>query len=254
MLVSNKITYQIEQKVLLQPTSASFLPGQIYGIIGHNGSGKSTYLKLLAKQLAGSTGQVLVNGRSLSALSARQLARQISYLPQYLPSDVNLTVAELVQLGRFAWQSWLGHPSQQDSDRVNWALKQTQTLSFSARKLDALSGGERQRVWLAMCLAQQSQYLLLDEPLSALDINHQIDVMQLLHALAKTQQIGIIVVIHDINLASEFCDTILAFKGGQLQYNLPAQQLLDSTILHDIYAVDFTIVPHPNRPYQVALV
>lgn len=253
MLISHDAEYQIQNKQILKPTSATFQQGYVYGIVGHNGSGKSTFLKLLAKQLTPTKGSIAIEGKNLASFSHKKLARQLSYLPQYLPTHINLTAEELVKLGRFAWKGLISQYNQDDQTIIAESLQQTDTMQFKDRVLDSLSGGERQRVWLAMCLAQKSHYLLLDEPLSALDINHQIEVMKLLKSLAVTHNIGVIVVLHDINLASEFCDHILAFKQSQLVYNLPARDIINSAILQDIYEMTFTIVSHPTKNYPVAL-
>lgn len=253
MLVADEITYAAGGKQILFPTSATFEQGQLYGIIGHNGSGKSTFVKLLAKQQASTTGSIFVDDILISQYRTKQLARKISYLPQYLPADIHLTVAELVKLGRFPWKGSLKRFNDDDARIIHDALEQTQTLVYQNQFLQFLSGGERQRVWLAMCLAQQSRYLILDEPLSALDIHHQIEVMKLLQSLAHEQNIAIIIVIHDINLASEFCDSILAFKQGRLIYNQPAKDFIQTNTLRDIYDVNFTIVDHPLRHHPVAL-
>ncbi|WP_392562422.1 ABC transporter ATP-binding protein [Orbus sturtevantii] len=253
MLIADKITYAVGEKQILFPTSATFEPGQLYGIIGHNGSGKSTFVKLLARQQPCSTGSVFVDSKLINHYKTKQLARKISYLPQYLPADIHLTVAELVKLGRYPWKGSLKRFDEDDDKIIQNALTQTHTLSYQKQFLQFLSGGERQRVWLAMCLAQQSHYLILDEPLSALDIHHQIEVMTLLQTLAHQQNITIIVVMHDINLASEFCDAILAFKQGHLIYNQPAPAFIKQSTLHDIYDVNFTIIDHPIRHHPVAL-
>lgn len=253
MLITDEMTYTVDKKQILSPTSASFEPGQLYGVIGHNGSGKSTFIKLLAKQTQCSSGRILLDNRALTAYKTKQFARKVSYLPQYLPSDLPLTVLELVQLGRFPWQGAFKKKTQEDDRIVCDALSKTQTLAYQSQLLSYLSGGERQRVWLAMCLAQQPKYLILDEPLSALDIHHQIEVMKLLSGLAHEHQIAIIVVIHDINLASEYCDMILAFKKGRLIYNQPAHDFLNPTILLDVYGVDFSIIQHPVRSHSIAL-
>jgi len=253
VLIADELTYVVGEKQILFPISTKFEQGQLYGIIGHNGSGKSTFVKLLAKQQTCSSGSILIDDILINQYKTKQLARKISYLPQYLPADIHLTVAELVKLGRFPWKGSLKRFNEQDDKIIYQALEQTQTLTYQNQFLQFLSGGERQRVWLAMCLAQQSQYLILDEPLSALDIHHQVEVMRLLKTLAHQHNIAVIVVIHDINLASEFCDSILAFKQGHLIYQQPAHNFIKKSILYDIYGVNFTIVDHPVRHHLVAI-
>ena len=253
MLIAQDIEYQIQDTLVVNHVTTQFQPGLVYGIVGHNGSGKSTFIKLLAKQIAATSGVITLDEKELTHYSHKQLARILSYLPQYLPTDINLPVKELVKLGRFAWHGIIERYTEKDFKIVDQALIQTNTAHLKERYLSSLSGGERQRVWLSMCLAQQSQYLLLDEPLSALDINYQIEVMKLLQQLAKKNQITTIIVLHDINLASEFCDQLLAFKQGQLIYDLPTKQMITPSILREIYGVHFEIIDHPTRSHKVAL-
>lgn len=253
MLIAQNIEYHIQETLILNHVSTQFQPGLVYGIVGHNGSGKSTFTKLLAKQIIATSGSITLNQKNLTDYSHKQLARKLSYLPQYLPTDINLPVKELVKLGRFAWHGVIGRYTDDDSTIINQALAQTHTAHLKDRYLSSLSGGERQRVWLSMCLAQQSQYLLLDEPLSALDINYQIEVMRLLKQLAKDYDITTIIVLHDINLASEFCDHLLAFKHGQLIYDLATEQMMTPTILQQIYGIHFDVITHPSRGHKVAL-
>lgn len=253
MLIAQDIEYQVQDTLIVNRISTQFKPGAVYGIVGHNGSGKSTFIKLLAKQITATFGAITLNDKNLTDYSHKQLARTLSYLPQYLPTDINLPVKELVKLGRFAWHGVIGRYTDHDYSIIDQALTQTHTAHLKERYLSSLSGGERQRVWLSMCLAQQSQYLLLDEPLSALDINYQIEVMKLLQQLAKQYQISTIIVLHDINLASEFCDQLLAFKQGQLIYDLPTEQMMTPSILQQIYGIHFDVIAHPSRGNKVAL-
>lgn len=253
MLIAQNIKYHIQDTLILNHVSTQFESGLVYGIVGHNGSGKSTFTKLLAKQIIATSGTITLNQKNLTDYSHKQLARKLSYLPQYLPTDINLPVNELVKLGRFAWHGVIGRYTDDDYTIINQALEQTHTAPLKDRYLSSLSGGERQRVWLSMCLAQQSQYLLLDEPLSALDINYQIEVMKLLQHLAKQYHITPIIVLHDINLASEFCDHLLAFKQGHLIYDLPTEQMMTPSILQQIYGIHFDVITHPTRGNKVAL-
>lgn len=253
MFTAEQITFHSKSKTILHATSASFERGRVYGIIGHNGSGKSTFIKLLAKQQSISSGQIKIDDVVLSKLKNKHFAQKVSYLPQYLPNEVQLTAYELVKLGRFPWLGTLKKFGLEDEHQVERAFKQTNTCPFKSVFLPLLSGGERQRIWLAMCLAQNTPYLILDEPLSALDIHHQIEIMKLLQTLAHQNKMGIIVVLHDINLASEFCDEILAFKQGHLIYNEPAHSFMNQARLKDIYDLDFSVVSHPARPHFIAI-
>lgn len=240
--------------MLLSPLTLDFAEGKVYGLIGHNGSGKSTLLKLLARQHEASGGNVLLNGKRTQAWSARAYARQVAYLPQHLPAATQLTAQELVAMGRYAWNGLLRRQSDQDREAVAQALALTHTEQFAGQLVDTLSGGERQRIWLAMCLAQQSRYLLLDEPLAALDIAHQVEVMKLVRHLVRMLGLGVVIVIHDINLAAQYCDELVALQQGHLLRQGSPAEMMNSDVLAEIYQVDMHIIRHPHSGAPVALV
>lgn len=247
------VDYSIAQQVLLHPLSLAFTPGKVYGLIGHNGSGKSTLLKLLARQLVPSHGCVTLDGVDVATHSPRHFARQVAYLPQSLPPAAGLTARELILMGRYAWNGMFGRTTTEDLCVVDHVLSVTHTTAFANQQVDTLSGGERQRIWLAMCLAQQSRYLLLDEPLAALDIAHQVEVMQLIRHLSHTMDLGVIVVVHDINLAAQYCDTLIALRQGQVLFQEGPEHLMTQDKLKQIYGIDLALVTHPVTRQQVAL-
>ena len=168
MLSLDSVSFRSGDRVLLDAVSFSLAPGQFYGVIGHNGAGKSTLIRLLGGELLPSSGAVLLDGAAVHAFSAKARARRIASLPQKLPDAADFLVRELVMLGRFPWQGWLQRPSAEDVACVEAAMAQTDVARFADQPVHTLSGGERQRAWLALCLAQQSEVLLLDEPLAAL--------------------------------------------------------------------------------------
>lgn len=246
--------YRIADRTLLQATTTRFVPGQVCGLIGHNGSGKSTLLKLLARQQAPSDGEIYFAGHNITQWRSRAFARQVAYLPQSLPPTEHLTGRELIAMGRYPWHGIWGRPGKQDLNAIEQALELTQTQRFADRLVDTLSGGERQRVWLAMLLAQGSQFLLLDEPLAALDIAHQVDVLALIQRLTHELGLGVIIVLHDINMAARYCDRLLALHSGKLLADASPEQLMDNEMLHAIYGIDMHIVPHPTAHHRVAVV
>lgn len=248
-----EVGFSVPTRTLLQPLSATFETGQVYGLVGHNGSGKSTLLKLLAKQQTATTGELRLFDRPMGQWGARDFAQKVAYLPQHLPAAPGLSVRDLVVMGRYAWHGLVGQYGAADWAIVDEALAQTHTQAFADAQVDQLSGGERQRVWLAMCLAQNTQYLLLDEPLAALDLRHQIEVMALVKHLAHSLNIGIVVVLHDINLAAQYCDHIMALKGGSLVYQGPPKYIMQPEILADIYGLALHLVQHPITKAWVAL-
>ncbi|EJL6658639.1 ABC transporter ATP-binding protein [Vibrio cholerae] len=215
-------------------------------VLGHNGSGKSTLVSLLSGQQSPDCGQVTLNGQSLSSLLSKTLAKAVAFLPQKLPTSAGLTVRELVRLGRFPWRGTLGRWRKEDEQIIDAALEKTGVSGFAHNLADELSGGERQRAWVAMLLAQQSPVLILDEPTSALDVHHQYQLMALLAELNQTQGVGIIVILHDLNLALRYATHIVALKQGQIAFEGGAELLLDEQRLSDLYHSPIRLIDHPN--------
>jgi len=240
------VSFAVGTRTLLQPLSLSLPKHRVCGLIGHNGSGKSTLIKLLARQQRPTGGTIQLAGRPLADWDGRELARNIAYLPQQLPAADGVTVRELVALGRYPWHGALGRFSARDSQKVEEAMALTEVTGFADRAVDTLSGGERQRVWLAMLIAQDAEWLLLDEPISALDIAHQIDVLGLVRKLSEERGLGVVVVLHDVNMAGRFCDDRIALKGGQLLASGSAAEMMRAETLSAIYGIAMGTVPHPH--------
>ena len=254
MYVLNDLSFTVAGRPLLQPLSLQIPDGRVTGLIGHNGSGKSTLIKLLARQQAASAGKIELDGRPLGAWSDREFARQVAYLPQQLPAVEGLTVRDLVGFGRYPWHGALGRLAEEDHARIAEAMRLTDIDRFADRWVDSLSGGERQRVWLAMLLAQNSRYLLLDEPTSALDIAHQVDLLALVRELSHELGLGVVVVLHDVNLAARYCDHLIALHGGRLLAQGSPAELLKSDTLQAIYGIPMGVMPHPHDGTMLAYV
>ncbi|MEH6386415.1 MULTISPECIES: ATP-binding cassette domain-containing protein [Pseudomonas] len=247
-------TFAVNGKTLLQPTYLNFVEGKVHGLIGHNGSGKSTLLKLLARQQHPSAGDVLFDGRPVARWGDREYARQVAYLPQHLPITDNLTGSELVGFGRYPWHGLLGRQTAEDRAEIDKAIALTDTQALADRPVDSLSGGERQRVWLAMLLAQKSRFLLLDEPLAALDIAHQVEVLKLVRRLSHDLGLGVIIVLHDINMAARYCDRLIALHGGRVLEQGSPIEMMDSDTLEAIYGIPMQIMRPNGSPHPVAIV
>ncbi|GGY73890.1 ATP-binding cassette domain-containing protein [Marinobacter zhanjiangensis] len=249
------VSYRLPAKTLLHPIDLTIDHGQVVGLIGHNGSGKSTLLKLLARQLTPSAGRIILEDKDLHRWGDRPLARQIAYLPQQPPATDGLTAMELISFGRYPWHGALGRFSWEDQQQVEKAMALTDTEAFANRGVDELSGGERQRVWLAMLLAQNARFLLLDEPTSALDVAHQVEVLSLVRKLGKELNMGVVVVLHDINMAAAYCDHLVALHSGRLLTEGAPEQLMNRDTLEDIYGIPMSILPHPhNHGGRIAVV
>ena len=246
MFTLDAVRFDLNARTLLHPLTLDIPSGQMVGLIGHNGSGKSTLLKILARQLHPTHGQVALDGKNLPAWKNRDFARQVAYLPQQLPAAEGITARELVGFGRYPWHGALGRIGKADQEQIERAMHLTDVEQFADRLVDNLSGGERQRVWLAMLLAQNSRYLLLDEPTSALDIAHQVEVLALIHDLSRQLDLGVLVVLHDVNMAARYCDRLLALHGGKLLMQGSPDELMHSEALEAIYGIPMRVMQHPE--------
>lgn len=236
---------KIGARTLLHPMDLRLKEGRLYGLIGHNGSGKSTLLKLLARQQLATAGSLKLGNEPLHGWSSRAFARQIAYLPQQPPEVDGLLVRELVALGRHPWHGALGRFGAQDREWVEQAMLATDVLQYAERPVDSLSGGERQRAWIAMLVAQNCRCMLLDEPTSALDIGHQLAVLELVRNLCEQRGMGAVIILHDVNMAARFCDEVIALRGGRLQLQIKAGDMLQENHLEHVYGVPMGVVTDP---------
>lgn len=254
MLNVSHLSIHAYDKVLLQDVSFGLENGKVYGLIGHNGSGKSTLIKALAGETMPTQGEILLNGQAIHKMPAKQLAKHLAYLPQKLPDAPQFLVHELVMLGRYPHQSWLQKPTEHDKKIVDNCMQMTGVAPFAQQSVATLSGGEKARAWLAMCLAQQSEILLLDEPLAPLDIVYQLEILKLIQNLAKEKQMAIVIIIHDINLTAQFCDEIIALKKGSLCHMGDIQSTMKVDVLKQIFGIELAIFEHPVSKKKVAVV
>ncbi len=245
---------EVPGRTLLHPLDLALSGAGVCGLIGHNGSGKTTLLRVLARQRAPSRGRLAFLGRNLADWPGRAFARQLAYLPQHPPLTPGLTVRELVALGRFPWHGALGRVTVRDRAAVETAMTRTGVARFADREVSSLSGGERQCAWIAMCVAQESRCLLLDEPISALDVAHQLDVLRVVRELNRAHGIGVVAVLHDINLAARFCDELVALRGGQLVARGTPEAIMRESVLDGIYGVRLGLLPHPAGLAPIAYV
>ncbi|NQZ33634.1 MAG: ABC transporter ATP-binding protein [Oceanospirillaceae bacterium] len=254
MLQVNDVRIVRDNKTILDIDQLEIDTTKFNLVLGHNGSGKSTLAKLLAGQMQPDTGEILLQGKNTAKYKPRDMAKELAYLPQYLPLAPGLSVAELVKLGRFPWRGVMGRWRDEDHRIIEQAMTQTDTLKFSDSPVDQLSGGERQRAWIAMLLAQQAKVLILDEPTAALDLEHQYQLLNLLKTLHQEQQCGVILVLHDLNLALRFAQEVLALKNGKVFHQGPTAQFNDADLLSKLFNIPLTLLDHPNRTDKVAAV
>ncbi|MCC7250270.1 ATP-binding cassette domain-containing protein [Hyphomicrobium sp.] len=248
------VSFEISGRRVLDGLTATLETSHMFALVGPNGSGKSSLLRLLARQEAPSNGRLDYRGRSIAAIGRREFARSVAFLPQFPPPADSMNVRELVALGRFPWHGPLGRFTERDAEKTEEALRRTDLLQMADRIVDTLSGGERQRVWLAMMLAQETNCLLLDEPTSALDVAHQVEILALIRELSYERAMGVVIVLHDVNLAARYCDEILALKSGRLIARGPATEIVTSTVLEQIYGIEMGVVPNPSTGLPMSYV
>ena len=252
-LVAQDVSVSVDGRTILHPTTLGFARGTVVGILGHNGSGKTTLLKCLARQMAASAGRVSLGGQPADHWGARPFARQLAYLPQQTPASTGLTGRELVAFGRYPWHGPLGRVGPDGRRAITEALRLSGTEAFADRLVDTLSGGERQRVWLAMLIAQETGFILLDEPIAALDLKHQIEVLDVLRGLSRRRNTGVVLVLHDINMAARFCDRIVALGSGRVVAEGGPDDIMRADALEAIYGLPMRVLDHGGTGTRIGV-
>ena len=250
---ADAIRVAYDDRVIIDSLSTTIPEGNITTIIGSNGCGKSTLLKALTRILPVQAGAVYLDGQAIAQLPTKEVARKLALLPQVLEATEGISVYELVSYGRFPHQNGLGYLSDLDREKINWALEVTQTTAYARLPVDDLSGGQRQRVWIAMALAQDTDTIFLDEPTTYLDLNHQLEVLELLRDLNQTRQKTIVMVLHDVNLSARFSDYMIAMKEGEIRHRGPVSDIMTADILRDIFQIEAQLLQVPGQDYPTLL-
>lgn len=239
MITIVKIVKSYDDQIILNNITTTIRKGGITSIIGPNGAGKSTLLSIIGRLLFADSGNVCVNGLNVVTSKSDTLAKCLSILRQENQFNSRLTVEELVGFGRYPYSK--GRLTGNDKQKIDEALSFLNLSELRCRFLDELSGGQRQRAYVAMVLCQDTEYVLLDEPLNNLDMKHAVAMMKQLRQAADQLGKTIILVIHDINFASAYSDYIMAMKNGQLCYQGTPAELMKADILEDIFDTPLTI-------------
>jgi len=225
-LVVNNVSFDIEK-------------GKITSLIGPNGAGKSTVLSMISRLSLKDAGEILIDGKEISKTQTSELAKMLSILKQSNHINVRLTVRELVSFGRFPYSK--GKLTKEDWRFVGEAIHYMDLEPIQELFLDQLSGGQQQRAYIAMTIAQDTDYILLDEPLNNLDMKHAVQIMKVLRRLTDELGKTVVIVIHDINFASCYSDYIIALKDGNLAHYGATNQIMDSKVLANLYEMDISI-------------
>lgn len=227
------------KKSVVEDVTVDILPGKITSFIGPNGAGKSTLLSMVSRLLDADSGEVLIDQTDVKKMKSNEFAKRVSILKQSNYMNVRLTIRELVSFGRFPYSK--GRLTDEDEKIVNQSLEYMALTDMQDSYLDELSGGQRQRAFIAMVIAQDTEYILLDEPLNNLDMKHSVQIMKILRRLVDELGKTVIIVLHDINFASVYSDQIVAMKDGKVVKNGPTKEIIQSDALKEIYDMDIPI-------------
>lgn len=240
-----------ENNIIIENLSLSIPKGKISIIIGANGCGKSTFLKTIARINKPKAGEILINNKDIKKTNEKDIAKEVAFLPQGPVCPSGLTVRELVAFGRFPHQKLIGGLNSHDKEVIDWAIKETGLAEFADREVENLSGGQRQRAWIAMTLAQETEIIMLDEPTTYLDMSYQLEVLEVLQKLNKEKKITVVIVLHELNNACRFADSIIGFKKGNVICQGEPSDVITKDVLRNIYGIDASLKTSEDGSYPI---
>ncbi|AEE95954.1 ABC transporter related protein [Mahella australiensis 50-1 BON] len=241
ILEARDLSCAYDQTTIIEHLDLAIERSSMVGILGPNGSGKTTLLRHISAALKPRSGVVLLNGVDVFAMRRRMLARKIAYVPQSTAADFEFSAMDVVMMGRIPYMKGFQSESHADMSAVKQAMDMTGTWQFRDRSITELSGGELQRVMIARALAQQPEILMLDEPTAHLDLQFQMEILDLLRQLVDHHGLTVIVVLHDINLAVQFCDKVVFMQSGSIIADGRPQDVITEQLISDVYNVAVSI-------------
>ena len=245
-------SYGLGEENLLDKINLNIEKGKFIGILGPNGCGKSTLLKVILKYLNPKEGIIKIENKELKEYTQSELAEILSFVPQKSSLTMPLTVEDVVYMGRVPYMKnkWTGF-DREDREKVEKIMQMLKIDKFKNRVVFSLSGGEFQRVLLARALAQNTNIMLLDEPTSALDMNYALEIMRLTSYFVKNESLTAVMVLHDLNLASMYCDSIILLKNGKIAYECTPKELFRPEILEEIYGFNCEVIENNGFSYVI---
>ena len=254
-LIAEDLTLGYGDRIIVENLDLKVHTGVITTVIGPNGCGKSTLLRALGRLLKPKGGKVILDGKAISSMRTKEVARVLGMLPQAPTAPEGLTVGDLVSRGRHPHQSWIRQWSSDDESEVASALQLTGVEDLADRPVDELSGGQRQRAWISMALAQGTDILLLDEPTTYLDLAHSVEVLDLVDRLHEEMGRTVIMVLHDLNLAVRYSDQLIVMSEGKIVESGRPQDVISEKLLMDVFGLEATVIADPvsDRPLIVPI-
>ncbi|SFJ46443.1 heme ABC transporter ATP-binding protein [Thermoflavimicrobium dichotomicum] len=246
MLKAQGLVKSYGSRCVLHEVDLEVERGECVGIVGPNGSGKSTLMKVLIGEELADRGQVWLDGRELSLYHPKERAKKVAVLAQESLGSVPFTVEEVVYMGRYPYQKKWSWKGKKDRQIVEQMMKLMGIEAYRDRSVESLSGGERQRVAIAKALAQEPELLILDEPTTYLDIHYQLAILDLLHEYRQKHQLTMIMVLHDLNLAAQYCDRIVMLKEGKVHVIGRPEQVIQTRFIDEVFEVKPIILSHPK--------
>ncbi|MFJ6631722.1 ABC transporter ATP-binding protein [Streptomyces sp. NPDC091376] len=245
-LTAESVTLAYDQRVIAEDLSVEIPDNSFTVIVGPNACGKSTLLRALSRMLKPSTGRVLLDGQTIHSMPAKKVARTLGLLPQSSIAPDGITVGDLVARGRYPHQGLLRQWSREDERVVQESMAATGVAELADRYVDELSGGQRQRVWIAMALAQQTPLLLLDEPTTFLDIQHQLEILDLCAELHETQGRTLVAVLHDLNQAARYATHLIAMRDGRIAAEGAPGDVVTAELVERVFGVRAQVIDDPE--------
>jgi iron complex transport system ATP-binding protein len=250
----DNVSLGYSKRTVLHNISLEAKPGEMLGIIGPNGSGKSTLIKGITRLLQPNSGKIFLDGKDIASIRRQKLAQLVAVVPQNPTLPELFTALEVVLMGRTPHLGLLRYEGEKDLITVQKAMEATRTLDFAERRIGELSGGERQRLTIARALAQEPKIILMDEPTANLDINYQIETLDLARQLCREQDLIVVVTLHDLNLASQYCDRLVMLSDGKVYCQGIPKAVLNAETIKEVYGAKVYVYPHPINGLPATLI
>ena len=251
MIKIKNLSYNVGDKRILKGIDLDFTSGAIYGIIGPNGAGKSTLLKHMMRIIEPPKNTIFMDEVDIRQLKMKEYAKKCSFVFQENPRDIDFTAEEMIEMGRYPYLDYLGHVNKSDRDIIENITRELFLEPFLKRSMLSLSGGEAQKVFIGRALAQQTPILLLDEPISMLDVHNSVELLNCLKAIKDKHKLTIIMVLHDLNLAFQYCDHIVLMNQGEVVLSGTREEVLDSELLQQVYHHKLKVIKEDKKTYVV---